>query len=217
MRFLARADVVSLHVPETPATEHMISAREIALMRPGAFLINNARGHVVDLAALAEGLKSGHIAGAAVDVFPKEPSANGERFESPLQMLKNVILTPHIGGSTEEAQENIGAEVARKLIDYSDVGSTHGAVNFPQVQLPARPNGTRFIQVHHNMPGELRRLNEVFARHNVNIATQFLQTDAKIGYVVLDADGAVQDAEKVLEDIRDLPGTIRARILNPTR
>lgn len=214
---LARADVVSLHVPETPATEHMISTREIALMRPGAFLINNARGHVVDLAALAEGLKSGHIAGAAVDVFPKEPSGNSERFESPMQSLKNVILTPHIGGSTEEAQENIGAEVARKLIDYSDVGSTHGAVNFPQVQLPARPNGTRFIQVHHNMPGELRRLNEVFARHNVNIATQFLQTDSKIGYVVLDADGAVQDAEKVLEDIRDLPGTIRARILNPTR
>jgi D-3-phosphoglycerate dehydrogenase len=212
---LARADVVSLHVPETLATENMIAAREIALMKPGAFLINNARGSVVDLDALAQALNSGHLAGTAVDVFPKEPTSNNERFASPLQGLGNVILTPHIGGSTEEAQENIGAEVARKLVEYSDVGSTQGAVNFPQVQLPPRPNGTRFIQMHHNIPGELRRLNEVFARHNVNIATQFLQTDAKIGYVVLDADGEVPDAERVLEDIRDLPGTIRARILYP--
>ena len=211
---LARADVVSLHVPETPATENMISKREIALMKKGAFLINNARGTVVDLGALAAALDSGHLAGAAVDVFPKEPTSNREQFSSPLRGLPNVILTPHIGGSTEEAQENIGAEVARKLAEYSDVGATHGAVNFPQVQLPTRPNGTRFIQVHHNVPGELRRLNEVFARHEVNIATQFLQTDAKIGYVVLDADGRVADAERVLEDIRDLPGTIRARILN---
>lgn len=212
---LQRADVVSLHVPETAATENMIGASELAVMRPGSFLINNARGNVVDLHALADALRSGHLAGAAVDVFPKEPSSNSERFASPLQNIANVILTPHIGGSTQEAQENIGAEVARKLVDYSDVGSTHGAVNFPQVQLPARTNGTRFIQMHQNIPGEMRRLNEVFAKHNVNIATQFLQTDAKIGYVVLDADGAVQDAQSVLDDIRDLPGTIRARILNP--
>lgn len=211
---LARADVLSLHVPETPATENMITAREIALMKKGAFLINNARGSVVDLDALAAALRSRHLAGAAVDVFPKEPTANSEKFVSPLQGVPNVILTPHIGGSTEEAQENIGAEVARKLVDYSDLGSTHGAVNFPQVQVAARPNGTRFIQMHHNIPGELRRLNEVFARHNVNIGAQYLQTDAKIGYVVVDADGAVPEAEIILEEIRDLPGTIRARILN---
>ncbi|MGL4397406.1 MAG: phosphoglycerate dehydrogenase, partial [Hyphomicrobium sp.] len=212
---LAKSDVVSLHVPETAQTANMIGARELALMKPGAFLINNARGTVVDIAALAAALHSGHIGGAAIDVFPVEPSSNKERFVSALQSIPNVILTPHIGGSTEEAQENIGDEVARKLIEYSDVGATQGAVNFPQVQLPARPNGTRFIQVHKNMPGELRRLNDVFARHDVNIATQFLQTDAHIGYVVLDADGHVPDAADVLEDIRDLPGTIRARILHP--
>lgn len=211
---LPRVDVLSLHVPETPATENMITARELSLMKKGAFLINNARGSVVDLDALAFALRAGHLAGAAIDVFPKEPSSNSEKFVSPLQGIPNVILTPHIGGSTEEAQENIGAEVARKLVDYSDLGSTAGAVNFPQVHVAARPNGTRFIQMHHNIPGELRRLNEVFARHNVNIGAQFLQTDAKIGYVVVDADGAVPEAEKILEEIRDLPGTIRARILN---
>lgn len=212
---LERADVVSLHVPETPLTHDMIGAREMALMKPGAFLINNSRGTVVDLEALAQSLAGGHLGGAAIDVFPIEPSSNNELFVSPLQNIPNVILTPHVGGSTEEAQENIGAEVARKLIDYSDVGSTQGAVNFPQVQLPARPNGTRFIQVHQNVPGELRRLNDVFARHNVNIATQFLQTDSTIGFVVLDADGTVDNAQAVLEEIRDLPGTIRARIVNP--
>ena len=211
---LARADVVSLHVPETPQTANMITAREIALMKKGALLINNARGSVVDLDALAVALRSGHLAGAAIDVFPKEPTSNAEKFVSPLQGLSNVILTPHIGGSTEEAQENIGAEVARKLVDYSDLGSTQGAVNFPQVQIPTRANGTRFIQMHHNIPGELRRLNEVFARYDVNIATQFLQTDAKIGYVVVDADAVVPQAEKILAEICDLPGTIRARLLD---
>lgn len=212
---LSRADAVSLHVPESRATHTMIGETQLALMKPGAFLINNARGSVIDIDALAAALKSGHLGGAAIDVFPSEPSSNKDPFMSPLQSIPNVILTPHIGGSTEEAQENIGAEVARKLVEYSDIGATQGAVNFPQVQLPPRPNGTRFIQMHHNVPGELRRLNEVFARHNVNIATQFLQTDSKIGYVVLDADGTVENAADVLEDIRDLPGTIRARILNP--
>jgi D-3-phosphoglycerate dehydrogenase len=192
----------------------MITDRQMALMKRGAFLINNARGSVVDLDALASALRSGHLAGAAIDVFPKEPTSNTEKFVTPLQSIPNVILTPHIGGSTEEAQENIGAEVARKLVDYSDMGSTQGAVNFPQVQVPTRTNGTRFIQMHHNIPGELRRLNEVFARHNVNIATQFLQTDAKIGYVVVDADAVVPEAEKILAEICDLPGTIRARLLD---
>lgn len=210
---LGRADVVSLHLPETPATQGMIGAREIAAMKKGAYLINNARGTILDLEALAAALKSGHLRGAAVDVFPVEPSSNADAFVSPLQGLENVILSPHVGGSTEEAQERIGAEVARKFVEYSDIGSTWGAVNFPQVQLPVRPAGTRFIQVQRNLPGELRRLNDVFAGRGINIAAQYYQTDGEVGYVVLDADGSVEDAEAVLDQIRDLPGTIRARLL----
>ena len=214
---LAQSDVVSLHVPETDATANMIGAAEIARMKRGAYLINNARGTVVDLDALAAGLRDGHLAGAAVDVFPKEPGSNSERFVTPLQGLSNVILTPHIGGSTEEAQERIGAEVARKLVDYSDIGSTIGAVNFPQVQLPARPTGTRFIHVQRNLPGMLGRLNEVFARSGVNIAAQFYQTDGEVGYVVLETDASSADAEALLEQIRVLDGTIRARLLYERR
>jgi D-3-phosphoglycerate dehydrogenase len=210
---LAKADIVTLHVPETPATQGMIGAREIAAMKRGAIFINNARGTVVDLEALAAALKRNHLSGAAVDVFPVEPSSNAEKFASPLQGLDNVILTPHVGGSTEEAQERIGAEVARKFVEYSDVGSTTGAVNFPQVQLPPRPAGTRFIQVQRNLPGELGRLNEVFAHHKVNIAAQHYQTDGELGYVVLDADGQVPDAEDIVREIRAMSGTIRARML----
>ncbi|MGO9171585.1 MAG: phosphoglycerate dehydrogenase [Rhodomicrobium sp.] len=210
---LAASDVVSLHVPETPETKGMIGEAQFRAMKPGAYFINNARGTVYDVDALARALSEKHLAGAAVDVFPAEPKSNAERFVSPLQGLDNVILTPHIGGSTLEAQERIGSEVARKLVEYSDVGSTQGAVNFPQVQLPPRPAGTRFIQVHKNLPGELGRLNDVFSKHRVNIAAQYLQTDGEIGYVVLDADGSVEDATAVLADIRALPGTIRARIL----
>ncbi|MDI4655543.1 phosphoglycerate dehydrogenase [Xanthobacter autotrophicus] len=210
---LAQSDIVSLHVPETAATHGMIGRAEIAAMKPGAYLINNSRGTVVDLDALAEALKDGRLRGAAVDVFPVEPGSNNERFVSPLQGLDNVILTPHIGGSTEEAQERIGAEVARKLVDYSDAGSTMGAVNFPQVQLPARPTGTRFIQIHRNLPGMLGRLNEVLARHSVNIAAQYLETYADVGYVVLDADASTADSQGVLADIRAIEGTIRARLL----
>ncbi|KAA2233982.1 phosphoglycerate dehydrogenase [Salinarimonas soli] len=210
---LAGSDVVSLHVPETPATQGMIGAREIRLMKPGAYLINNSRGTVVDLDALADALRDGHLRGAAVDVFPQEPASNNEPFVSPLQNLPNVILTPHVGGSTEEAQERIGAEVARKLVDYSDIGSTFGAVNFPQAQLPSRPTGTRFIHVHRNVPGVLTRLNEIFARRGLNIAAQFLQTDGEIGYVVIEADGTREDSEAVLEEARAIEGTIRARLL----
>ncbi len=211
---LARADVVSLHVPETPATQGMIGASQFAAMKRGAYLINNSRGTVVDLDALAAAITSGHLAGAAIDVFPVEPSSNKEAFASPLQGLDNVILTPHVGGSTEEAQERIGAEVARKFVEYSDVGSTTGAVNFPQVQLSPRPAGTRFIQVQRNLPGELGRLNRIFAEHKVNIAAQSYQTDGDLGYVVLDAEGAVADAGDILGRIRELDGTIRARILH---
>jgi D-3-phosphoglycerate dehydrogenase len=210
---LAESDVVSLHVPETPETKGLIGAAEFRAMKKGAFFINNARGTVFDDEALAAALKDGHLAGAAVDVFPIEPTANDERFVSPLQGLPNVILTPHIGGSTEEAQERIGGEVARKLIEFSDVGSTSGAVNFPQVQLPQRPTGTRFIQVHKNLPGEINRLNAIFATREINIAAQYFQTDGQIGYVVLDADGPVEDAQGILREVRNLPGTIRARML----
>ena len=210
---LARADVVSLHVPETQATQGMIGEAEIARMKPGAILINNSRGTVVDIDALSTALRTNKLSGAAIDVFPSEPSSNADKFVSPLQGLDNVILTPHVGGSTEEAQERIGAEVARKFVEYSDVGSTTGAVNFPQVQLPPRPAGTRFIQVQRNLPGELGRLNEVFARHKVNIAAQHYETAGDMGYVVLDADGTVTDAEEIVKEIRALPGTIRARML----
>ncbi|MCR9221801.1 MAG: phosphoglycerate dehydrogenase [Alphaproteobacteria bacterium] len=212
---LAAADVVSLHVPETPETRAMIGAREIAAMKPGAYLINNARGTVVDIDALADALKSGHLAGAAIDVFPKEPGANTETFESPLRGLDNVILTPHVGGSTEEAQERIGEEVARKIVEYSDVGSTVGAVNFPQVQLPKQPTGTRFIQVQRNLPGELGRLNELFAKNDLNISGQYYQTQGEIGYVVLDSerDVAPQAADEIVRQVRALDGTIRARVL----
>lgn len=211
---LARSDIVTLHVPETDATNGMIGAAEIAQMKTGAFLINNSRGTVVDLDALATALREKKLAGAAIDVFPSEPSSNTDPFLSPLQGLENVILTPHVGGSTEEAQERIGEEVTRKLIEYSDVGSTVGAVNFPQVQLSPRPDGIRFIQVQRNLPGELGKLNDVFARHGVNIAAQHYQTDNDVGYVVLDTDGARTDAEEILRDIRNLSGTVRARVLN---
>ena len=210
---LSQSDIVSLHVPETPATHRMIGQAEIAAMKSGAYLINNSRGTVVDLDALAGALRTGKLRGAAIDVFPVEPGSNAERFTSPLQGLENVILTPHIGGSTEEAQERIGEEVARKLIEYSDGGSTMGAVNFPQVQLPARPLGTRFIQVQRNLPGMLGKLNDVLARHAINIAAQYYETRNDVGYVVLDADASAADSQRVLSDIRSLEGTIRARLL----
>ena len=210
---LAESDVVSLHVPETPETAGMIGPAEIRAMKLGAFLLNNARGTVVDLDALAGALRDRHLLGAAIDVFPVEPRANGERFVSPLQGLPNVILTPHVGGSTAEAQERIGVEAARKLIDYSDVGSTLGAVNFPQAQLPARPRGTRFMHVHRNIPGLLRRVNAVFDEAGANIAGQYLQTEGDIGYVVLEADIAGAGAMRLLEQLRTLDGTIKARLL----
>ncbi|MDP6342594.1 MAG: phosphoglycerate dehydrogenase [Alphaproteobacteria bacterium] len=210
---LAISNVVSLHVPQTPETRNMIGAREIALMKPGAFLINNARGNVVDLDALAAALRDSNLGGAAIDVFPVEPSSGGERFLSPLQGLDNVILTPHIGGSTCEAQDRIGEEVSRKLVEYSDVGSTVGAVNFPQVQLSSGAAGTRFIQVQRNLPGELGRLNAIFAEHEVNIASQHYQTDNDIGYAVMEADARVNDAGALLRQIQKLPSTIRTRMV----
>ena len=217
MDLLRRADVVSLHLPETDGTRDIIGAKEIRAMKPGAFLINNARGSLVDLEALAEALRDGHLAGAAVDVFPVEPKGKADTLQTPLQGLDNVILTPHVGGSTQEAQEQIGAEVARKFIDYSDIGATMGAVNFPEVQLPVTQGVTRFIQVHRNEPGELQRLNAVFARRGLNIVGQHFLTAGEIGYVVLDAEGDVPDAKDVVDELRALPGCIRARRLHSAR
>lgn len=210
---LAQADVVSLHVPETEATANMIGASEIARMKRGAYLINNARGTVVDLDALAAALRDGHLAGAAVDVFPKEPGSNAERFVTPLQGLPNVILTPHIGGSTEEAQERIGSEVARKLVDYADTGATVGAVNVPQAFISTRPGGARFAHLHRNLPGVLGRINDVFARARINIAGQMLQTDGDLGYVVIDTDAGLADPDAVLGELAAIEGTVRARLL----
>ncbi len=214
---LAEADAVTLHVPETPETMNLIGPAEIRAMKKGAVLVNNARGTVVDLDALAAALKDGHLLGAAVDVFPVEPARNGEAFVSPLQGLPNAILTPHIGGSTGEAQWRIGEEVSRKLIEYSDTGATFGAVNFPQVQLPARPSGARYLHVHRNVPGVLRQVDEAFARRHLNISAQFLQTSGGVGYVVIDSDNARDQAEALLEDLRGIEGTIRARLVYERR
>jgi D-3-phosphoglycerate dehydrogenase len=212
---LAASDVVSLHVPETPLTHGLMSADRIRAMKPGAYLINNSRGTVVDLDALAAALRDGHLAGAAIDVFPVEPTSNGERFVSPLQGLPNVILTPHIGGSTEEAQDRIGAEVARKLVDYVQTGSTLGAVNFPQVQLPPRLSGARFLHVHRNVPGVLGQINAIFSGRALNIDAQYLQTDGEFGYVVVDASVRPDEAEAVHRALRAIDGTVRTRHLRP--
>jgi D-3-phosphoglycerate dehydrogenase / 2-oxoglutarate reductase len=210
---LARSDIVSLHVPETPATHGMIGEAELRAMKQGSYLINNSRGTVVDLDALAKAIRDQHLSGAALDVFPAEPTSNSERFQTPLQGMSNVILTPHIGGSTEEAQDRIGTEVARKMIDYFETGSTTGAVNFPQVQLRARTQGARFSHVHRNVPGMLRRLNEIFLVRDINIFAQYLETDGEIGYVVLDADLPPGMSADMMDEIRSLDGTIRARLV----
>ncbi|RUP14579.1 MAG: phosphoglycerate dehydrogenase [Methylobacterium sp.] len=212
---LAASDVVSLHVPETPLTHGLMGTERIRAMKPGAYLINNSRGTVVDLDALAAALRDGHLAGAAIDVFPVEPTSNAERFVSPLQGLPNVILTPHIGGSTEEAQDRIGAEVARKLVDYAQTGSTLGAVNFPQVQLPPRRSGARFLHVHRNVPGVLGQINAVFSGRSLNIDAQYLQTDGEYGYVVVDASVGPGEADAVLGALRAIDGTVRTRHLRP--
>lgn len=205
------SDVVTLHVPETELTANMISQQQLGLMKKGALLINASRGSVVDYAAVAEALKSGRLAGAAADVFPYEPASNDEKFVSVLQEFDNVILTPHIGGNTSEAQENIGFEVTEKLIRYSDNGSTIGSVNFPQISLQQNKDKQRFLHIHKNMPGLLKDINYVFTAKDINIASQFLQTDAEIGYVIIDTES--QAGEVILEELKNIPHTIRARML----
>ena len=210
---LARSDIVSLHVPETPQTKWMIGAKQLAAMRKGSMLINAARGTVVDIEALATSLRSGHLSGAAIDVFPVEPKGNDDEFTSPLRGRDNVILTPHVGGSTLEAQDNIGIEVAAKLVRYSDNGSTLSAVNFPEVSLPGHPNSQRLLHIHRNTPGILSRINEVFSRENINIDAQYLQTDPKVGYVVIDVSTTAEGANKLRDALAAIPGTLRTRVL----
>ena len=210
---LQRADVVTLHVPQTAQTANMIGAGQLARMRAGSVLINASRGTVVDIDALAASLQAGHLAGAAIDVFPHEPKANDERFESALIGMDNVILTPHVGGSTLEAQDNIGIEVAAKLVRYSDNGSTLSAVNFPEATLPEHPHSRRLLHIHRNMPGMLSRINEVFSRENVNIDGQYLQTNADIGYVVVDVSTDELQAAALKDALAGIPGTLRTRVL----
>jgi D-3-phosphoglycerate dehydrogenase / 2-oxoglutarate reductase len=211
---LEASDVVTLHVPETPRTLRMMGAAELARMKAGAALINASRGTVVDIDALAHALRSKHIGGAAIDVFPSEPKGAGDPFVSPLREFENVLLTPHIGGSTEEAQENIGVEVAEKLIKYSNNGSTLTAVNFPEVSLPEHPGQQRLLHIHRNQPGVLSAVNAVFSEQKINIAAEYLQTNARIGYVVIDIEtGEREESMQIKRRLDEVPGTIRTRIL----
>jgi len=209
---LNQCDVISLHVPETADTKNMMGAEQFALMKPGAIFINAARGTVVDISALAAAIESKQLAGAAIDVFPTEPKTNADPFESPLMQYDNVILTPHVGGSTQEAQENIGIEVAGKLAKYSDNGSTLSSVNFPEVSLPIHRDCSRLLHIHQNQPGILTQINTIFAEEDINIAGQYLQTSTDIGYVVIDVESA--RSNEALEKLKKISGTIRARILH---
>lgn len=207
----AEADFVTLHVPATPRTNMMIGAQELAQMKAGAFLLNASRGSVVDLEALADAIKAGHIFGAAVDVYPTEPRQNGEGFASPLVGLDNVVLTPHIGGSTEEAQQSIGREVSAVVSKYLATGATTGTVNFPQVELPPHRGTHRVLNVHRNVPGVVRDINKILSDSNANIHAQFLATEEHIGYMITDVDRTV--SADVVTGIRQLQASIRTRIL----
>ncbi|MDO4430157.1 MAG: phosphoglycerate dehydrogenase [Lonepinella koalarum] len=208
---LSSCDVISLHVPENASTKNLMSAERIAQLKQDSVLINAARGTVVDIDALATALEAGKLRGAALDVFPIEPASIHEEFVSPLRKFDNVILTPHIGGSTSEAQENIGAEVAGKFVKYSDNGSTLSSVNFPEVSLPEHVSAKRLLHIHENRPGILNKINQIFVEANINIAAQYLQTDPKMGYVVVDVE--TEDTSNLLTKLKEIEGTIRARVL----
>ena len=208
---LAASDFVTLHVPETPQTKNLIGPAEIAVMKQGACLLNASRGTVVAIDALAEGIKRGQIGGAAVDVYPDEPESNSDGFTSPLRGLPNVILTPHIGGSTEEAQEAIGREVSAALVKLVNTGATTGSVNFPQIELPFARGTHRILNVHKNVPGVLRDINKIVSDHHANIRAQILATDADIGYLMMDIDQDV--SQDVKRGIAALETDIKTRIL----
>ncbi len=208
---LSVAHVVTLHVPETPLTRDMIGKKEFGLMRKGSCLINASRGSVVNIPALVSALREEHILGAALDVFPEEPASSGDMFVSDLRMFENVILSPHVGGSTTEAQENIGTEVTEKLVRYSDIGDTIGATNFVQISLQPNKNAQRFLHIHRNEPGVLKEVNYVFTSRGINIAAEYLQTDAEVGYVIIDTESQLDSS--IIRDLRSIEGTIRVRML----
>jgi len=208
---LAASDVVTLHVPEDPNTRMMMGPEQIAQMKPGAVLINASRGTVVDIDALAAALENQALAGAAIDVFPSEPKSGKEEFISPLRAFNNCILTPHVGGSTMEAQDKIGVEVAEKLIKFSDNGTSLSSVNFPEVTLPAHPGGHRILHIHRNVPGVLSKINNFFADHKINIRAQYLQTVQDVGYVVTDIDE--EYSAIALAKLQEIDGTLRTRVL----
>lgn len=208
---LSTADVVSLHVPDVPSTRNMMRAEQFALMKKGSIFINAARGTCVDIDALCTVLESGQLRGAAVDVYPVEPKSNGEPLASPLVQFDNVILTPHIGGSTQEAQANIGLEVAEKLAKYSDAGDTNTAVNFPEVSIASVEGTHRLLHIHKNVPGVLSQVNASFADAGINICAQNLMTKGNIGYLVMDVDDG--DSEAALDKLKSLPETLKVRVL----
>jgi len=210
-QLLADSDIVSLHVPDNPGTRNLIGTAQLARMKPGAILINASRGTVVDIDALATCLESGHLGGAGIDVFPVEPRANDEEFVSPLRQFDHAILTPHIGGSTVEAQENIGMEVAEKLARYSDNGTSTSSVNMPEVALPEHAGCHRLLHIHHNVPGVMGAINSVFSENRLNVSAQYLQTNESVGYVVIDIDAEYSDM--ALARLAAIEGTIRCRVL----
>lgn len=208
---LGTADVITLHVPETDQTKNLINKSNLKWCKPGSIIVNYARGEVMDLHALRKAIESGGIAGAAVDVFPVEPEKNGDRFESPLQGLPNVLLTPHIGGSTEEAQQNIGEDVSNKLINYLDKGTTFGSHTVPALSLPPQAGAHRILHIHQNVPGVLSAINSQLSQNSINIVGQYLKTNEEIGYVVVDVDK--QLSRKAEELLRQVPATIKVRLL----
>lgn len=208
---LGLSDFVTLHVPDTAETRGMMGKREIAIMKSGSFLLNLSRGTVVDLEAVCQALRSGHLAGVAIDVFPEEPQSNDDPFQSVLCGLDNTILTPHIGGSTLEAQRNIGLEVASAFLKFIETGSTSGAVNFPQVELPIVRDSHRILNIHRNVPGVLGAINSIIAEMGANIRAQYLSTLADIGYLIIDIDSDISTAVKT--KINDLDTSIRTRLL----
>ena len=208
---LSQSDIVTLHVPETSQTKNIINKTNIKNFKKGGILINYARGEVVELDALAKAIKDGHISGAAIDVFPWEPEKNGDTFQSPLQNLPNVILTPHIGGSTEEAQMNIGEDVSNKMFQYLEMGSSTGSHTIPSLSLPPQEGTHRILHIHNNVPGVLSAINTALSQHHINILAQYLKTNDEVGYVVLDVDKKLSN--QALQLLKELKDTIKVRLL----
>jgi D-3-phosphoglycerate dehydrogenase len=208
---LGHADIVTLHVPELESTKNLINKNNLKYFKKGSILINYARGEVVDLEALAKFLKEGHLGGAAIDVFPWEPEKNGDTFTTPLQGLSNVLLTPHIGGSTQEAQQNIGADVSSKLFNYLEKGITYGSHTVPALSLPPQEGTHRILHIHHNVPGVLSEINTQLSKHKINILAQYLKTNEIIGYVVLDVDKSL--SKNAIDLLRKVKASIKVRML----